>query len=407
MKLERNKSFLICPYPKKNEFILSYLARIKQFNLYPNLNSVLYTIFSKKINIIDISKGIFDKKKLSEFTFIKENEIIEYCLDYNIHHITSNILVCPLCIKDQNFISIEWYQKDHICLIHSLPFINKCLNCKKLLTWNTNNFKICSFCKTPLHLNIDKYIIPLETKIDLDNAYYIYKHILNYKNHSPNSIIYSEEYLSNGLKDASHFIKNMNNLFEIQIRKILFKTNASNFNIETIKHELIVFISHVLTLTNKIKSNDLLSINLKEYTNIDNREYVIKQNISQQLMAYYLQKCLTEKMKYLSKENISNILNLDLKILEDININHILKLEINNLFPLNDFINFCHKISKHSHIQDLKENHIYFRELNKENKIHIIKRMISGDMLTFNFNHKNMFNDLKITNDDYEKNISK
>ena len=52
-----------------------------------------------------------------------------------------------------------------------------------------------------------------------------YKHILNYKNHSPNSIIYSEEYLSNGLKDASHFIKNMNNLFEIQIRKILFKTN--------------------------------------------------------------------------------------------------------------------------------------------------------------------------------------
>ena len=33
--------------------------------------------------------------------------------------------------------------------------------------------------------------------------------------------------------------------------------------------------------------------------------------------------------------------------------------------------------------------------------------MISGDMLTFNFNHKNMFNDLKITNDDYEKNISK
>ena len=77
MKLERNKSFLICPYPKKNEFILSYLARIKQFNLYPNLNSVLYTIFSKKINIIDISKGIFDKKKLSEFTFIKENEIIE------------------------------------------------------------------------------------------------------------------------------------------------------------------------------------------------------------------------------------------------------------------------------------------------------------------------------------------
>ena len=37
----------------------------------------------------------------------------------------------------------------------------------------------------------------------------------------------------------------MNNLFEIQIRKILFNTNASNFNIETIKHVLIVFISHV------------------------------------------------------------------------------------------------------------------------------------------------------------------
>lgn len=72
MKLERNKSFLICPYPKKNEFILSYLARIKQFNLYPNLNSVLYTIFSKKINIIDISKGIFDKKNYQNSHLLKK-----------------------------------------------------------------------------------------------------------------------------------------------------------------------------------------------------------------------------------------------------------------------------------------------------------------------------------------------
>lgn len=394
MKLERNKSFLICPYPKKNEFILSYLARIKQFNLYPNLNSVLYTIFSKKINIIDISKGIFDKKKLSEFTFIKENEIIEYCLDYNIHHITSNILVCPLCIKDQNFISIEWYQKDHICLIHSLPFINKCLNCKKLLTWNTDNFKICSFCKTPLHLNIDKYIIPLETKIDLDNAYYIYKHIFNYKNHSPNNITYSEKNLSNGLKDAIYFIRNTNNLFKIKVRRILFTTNANDFNIETIKHELIIFISHILVLTNNITDNNLLSKNLKKYVNIDNNEYPIKENVNQQLAVHYLQKDLNKRMTNLSKENISNILNL--KPIENIDLNSILKPEANNLFFLDDFIYFCHKLSKSLHTQNIKEKYIYFRELNSENKIHTIKKIHSGNILAFNFNHENMFDDIKL-----------
>jgi len=100
MKPKKNKSFLITPYPQKSEFILSYFARIKQCNLYPNLNSVINAIFSKNTNITNISKGIFDKKELLEFTFIKENEIIKHCLDPNTHHITSILLVCPLCIKN-------------------------------------------------------------------------------------------------------------------------------------------------------------------------------------------------------------------------------------------------------------------------------------------------------------------
>ena len=42
-----NRKFLVIPIPEEDEFILSFLNRIKIANAYPSLNSVIKTIFKK------------------------------------------------------------------------------------------------------------------------------------------------------------------------------------------------------------------------------------------------------------------------------------------------------------------------------------------------------------------------
>ena len=42
-----NRKFLVIPIPEEDEFILSFLNRIKIANAYPSLNSVIKTIFDK------------------------------------------------------------------------------------------------------------------------------------------------------------------------------------------------------------------------------------------------------------------------------------------------------------------------------------------------------------------------
>mgnify|MGYP006199971699 CR=1 FL=1 len=63
-----NRKFLVIPIPEEDEFILSFLNRIKISNAYPSLNSVIRTIFEKKISNINIVKGNFDKSVFYKFT---------------------------------------------------------------------------------------------------------------------------------------------------------------------------------------------------------------------------------------------------------------------------------------------------------------------------------------------------
>ena len=54
-----NKKFLILPFPKEDEFILSYLLRLKKYNGYPSVISLIKIIFgenTKKIVLAHLSE---------------------------------------------------------------------------------------------------------------------------------------------------------------------------------------------------------------------------------------------------------------------------------------------------------------------------------------------------------------
>lgn len=93
-----NRKFLVIPIPEEDEFILSFLNRIKIANAYPSLNSVIRTIFEKKISTINIVKGNFDKSVFYKFTDLVEDEINKLCLtDQNNFYIVSCLWLC--CTK--------------------------------------------------------------------------------------------------------------------------------------------------------------------------------------------------------------------------------------------------------------------------------------------------------------------
>lgn len=95
-----NRKFLVIPTPEEDEFILSFLNRIKMANAYPSLNSVIKTIFEKKMSIINIVKGNFDKSVFYEFTDLVEDEINKLC----VYIIKSSPLIS---IKSSPLISIK------------------------------------------------------------------------------------------------------------------------------------------------------------------------------------------------------------------------------------------------------------------------------------------------------------
>jgi hypothetical protein len=59
---------LIIPNPEDNEFILSYLFRLKKLNAYYSLQSLLKVIFGKNINLTLLAKGDFDYSLISKST---------------------------------------------------------------------------------------------------------------------------------------------------------------------------------------------------------------------------------------------------------------------------------------------------------------------------------------------------
>lgn len=160
-----NRKFLVIPIPEEDEFILSFLNRIKIANAYPSLNSVIKTIFDKKINIINIVKGNFDKSVFYKFTDLAEDDINKLCItNKNNFYIVSCLLICPYCIKQNCYVSLTGYKRNAICPTHSIPYISRCPHCNKLLDWNAEKIEICKFCKISVYSNISDYIVEYDEK---------------------------------------------------------------------------------------------------------------------------------------------------------------------------------------------------------------------------------------------------
>ncbi|EHU2434323.1 hypothetical protein A0165_RS19545, partial [Acinetobacter baumannii] len=181
-----NRKFLVIPVPEEDEFILSFLNRIKMANAYPSLNSVIKTIFKKKISIINIVKGNFDKSVFYEFTDLVEDEINKLCItNKNNFYIVSCLLICPYCFKQQSYVSLNGYRKNVICPTHSIPYISRCPHCNKLLDWDAEKIEICRFCKTSVYSDISDYILEYDEKITHSDIFIIYNDFLDLKGLSP------------------------------------------------------------------------------------------------------------------------------------------------------------------------------------------------------------------------------
>ena len=178
-----NRKFLVIPIPEEDEFILSFLNRIKIANAYPSLNSVIKTIFEKKVSNINIVKGNFDKSVFYKFTDLVENEINKMCLtNQNNFYIVSCLLICPYCIKQHSYVSINGYRKNVICPTHSIPYISRCPHCNKLLDWNAEKIEICKFCKISVCSDISSYVVKHEGNITQSDIFIIHNDFFNLEN---------------------------------------------------------------------------------------------------------------------------------------------------------------------------------------------------------------------------------
>ncbi|HAV5768657.1 TPA: hypothetical protein JI173_00100 [Acinetobacter baumannii] len=395
------KKFLVTPQLKQDEFILSFLTRLKKSNAYPNLNSVIQTIFGEKISKINITKGNFNKIILSKTISHSIEKINNSCINTEDYYCVSNVFLCPICIENTKYISVSWYKKDSLCSIHKLPFISKCPHCQKKISWDADNFSKCMFCKEIYSKNIRKYIIPITNKQEQQNLYFVYKQILNYKVYSPDSIAFSLEYLSNGLKESLSFINNSNNEIDLFIRKIFFRKNYPNLDIGPIVDEIIIFVGKIIHLNSNLDCNkkDLLSI-IEKYINTKTI-LKIKYDIDNHLFDYYKnyksRGLLHEHNFSLSIQNISNILNLNIFCVEQL-----FKSSTNDkeYIPIQDFFEFCIYLSKKSTNIDLDQNYYYLSDLESTLQIRLIRSHLS---LLYNFNIKSVLKDVKICKHEISK----
>lgn len=399
-----SKRFLIIPNPEDNEFILSYLFRLKKLNAYYSLQSVLKVIFGKNINLTLLAKGDFDYSLISKSTNLSIGLIESMCLRNKGFHLGHRAILCPLCIQLKKYISKDSYKINNLCPIHFIPYISRCLNCGKLINWDANDIEICQYCNKSIATNSYRYLISINDFSIFDKVLFVYENFFNYEvyshgefsSNSINSYVEGLRYSINFINDPSIYILH-------NIRKILFPSRKRFENKKVIYNEFIFLIFNVLDVLKFIENdNDVLLSNLSPFIN--------GSAISEILTNYekrYFDYCLSvrsvyyksEKMLLLTHLAILKILNIDADFLCII-------LKVNDIsydekfIDIYSFIEFTNKILKRiDNSKDFK-NLYDFNGLSENLKLRILSE---NSILLYNFNYIDVLGKIMIRKDDIKK----
>lgn len=393
---ETNNKFLIIPLPEKDEFILSYLNRLKKANAYPSLKLVIHTIFGEKITLISLVKGNFNKLLLSKFTDLNEVEIDKLCIqDYQKDFYYVNcILICPFCITNKNYIPIFWYKKNIMCPIHSIPYISRCPHCNKLLNWDAEKLEICHFCNRAINLNIEKYIILHDEIIHKNNIYIVFNIFFDFKNYSPSrNKMYNLEYLCNKLRKCIKFIINPEIFIIEELRMVFVPEKLKYSNDRMAKYEFFLFILKIVKLINmlsidggKIKEKFIDFFDIKIFNKFS-------LNYENELLNLFSGKTAGFNFKL---EFMIKILNIDKELLRFFLKTGFIKENSEDEVYIDDFIYSCKCISKQTSTRDIDKNFIYFNSLSDNLKLKVLKKIFYSPVYFYNFNYEDMFLNVKI-----------
>ncbi|WP_120429978.1 hypothetical protein [Acinetobacter baylyi] len=392
-----NRKFLVIPIPEEDEFILSFLNRIKMANAYPSLNSVIKTIFEKKINIINIVKGNFDKSVFYKFTDLVEDEINKLCLtEKNNFYIVSCLLICPYCIKQHSYVSLNGYRKNVICPAHSFPYISRCPHCNKLLDWNAERIEICKFCKTSVYSNISNYIVKYDEKISPSDIFIIYNDFLDLKGLSPSrSEQYSLNNLYKGLRKSIDFLMQPDPFIIKEFRELFIRTDIRFPNYKTVRYEFFLLVFRIVGLINSIS---LVGFRIREsLSNIVGFELVdnITNNYDKELynfLSYYNENFGQRKVDL----NVKKILNTNDDVLGLIINKYFEKYDKYNNIKLEDFIHFCKSLSKNLSFEDVKDEFIFLHDFLPSKQLELLDKIFYSPTFLYNFNYEEMLAGLKV-----------
>jgi len=396
-----NRKFLVIPIPEKDEFILSFLNRIKMANAYHSLNSVIKTIFEKKINIINLVKGNFDKSVFYKFTDLVEDEINKLCLtEKNNFYIVSCPIICPYCIKQQNYVSLNGYRKNVICPTHSIPYISRCPHCNKLLDWDAEKIEICKFCKTYVHSNISDYIVECDEKISHSDIFVIYNDFLNLKGLSPSrSEQYSLNNLHTGLRKSIDFLIKPDSFIIKEFRGLFIRTDNKFPNYKTVRYEFFLLIFRIIRLINSIS---LIGLKVREcLSNIVGFELVdnILNNYDKELynfLNYYNENFGLRKVDL----NVRRILNVTDDVSDLIINKYFEKNDKNNTIKLECFIHFCKSLSGNLSFKDINDDFIFLHDFLPRKQLELLDKTFYGPTFLYNFNYEDVLLGVKIKRKD-------
>lgn len=398
------KKFLIIPHLEREEFILSYLNRIKKANAYPSLISVVKTIFGKKITTMNLVKGNFNKFIFSEHTGLSETQINSLFIQehQNEFYSVDCLLICPFCILKQNYIPIAWYKKDHICPIHSIPYISRCPHCNTLLHWDTKKIEVCHFCQCAINLNIEKHIIHHDSSIEKSDIYLVYKIFFNDQVYSPsNNTMYNLEYLSSKFIKCVEFIENPEKYLMNEIRKIFIKINEKYPNKKSIKYDFTSYFFKIIKYIKHSTTDEYNKTHIIDFIELINNDlYLEILNNYDDKFFYFISGGFFNfnlKIKFIEK-----LLKSDPEVINFFKRNYVTNNKKEEI-TIDDFIFICKNITYQVNTKNINDNFVYFSDLSTETKIKILHEIFYSPVILYNFNYESMLSNIKIIKADLKK----
>lgn len=392
MILQYKNKFLIRPRPFENEFILSYLERIRYENHYSTIASICLTIFKRKISLLDIVKGNFNITLFCQFTWLEPNQVENMCITDDDFYISTNVFLCLPCLIENKYVERDFYKKNAICHKHLAPIISRCPYCNNLFDWSTLNRNNCKNCFRKISMD-HQYSLNLDASSAV--VFHVYTKILKYKKYVPNSICFSLRNFVKFFNCSNDFLTNKNCQFDVFIRKHYFRDSYFTkqvgpyvFDYLNLMRSLELFYKEYGFKTTAVHIDNYCLISLSD-------EVFNNHNFGFNIVENYLNMDF-KKHFFLSVENCTYILKIDPFLLKLLCKNGILDMHLGLYIDIFSFFSICIDIKMSSTTQDIDTDFVWFRDLEISQKIAFIWGVSKGYFIVYNFNIMTVFSDVKV-----------